>query len=390
MAAPTLYLFDRYDERLGVLRPLGAVTHTEELCGEDTLELDCRVVPEKGDRLLWRDPDDGRWREHVVVRTDEPLCGPAHVYAEGSLCEMFGDFIEELHFADKRSDEVLPKVLSHTRWAVGDLPKGNVLAGCMLYHVNALAALRRVEGVWGCEAEARITVSGGRVAKREVSLPKRLGAWRGARFQYGRNLTSCTRTVMEDEVYTALYGFGKGIAILDGEGAPTGGYTRRLRFGEVNGGQDWVGDEAARERYGLWNADRTEKLHRFGQVIFPECEDKYVLMGKTRAALREACRPRVSYELDAALVEGAVPVGLGDEVAVVDTSRSPGWRVVARAVCRVRELGAGACCLTLGTVERPMWAATAEVVARVAAVEETATKASDVVASFEDLGTRGF
>ena len=33
------------------------------------------VAPEKGSRLLWRDPEDGAWREHVVARTDEPLTG---------------------------------------------------------------------------------------------------------------------------------------------------------------------------------------------------------------------------------------------------------------------------------------------------------------------------
>lgn len=47
MAAPTLYLFDRFDERLGVLPTLGAVTHTEELGGEDTIEFDCLVAPDK-------------------------------------------------------------------------------------------------------------------------------------------------------------------------------------------------------------------------------------------------------------------------------------------------------------------------------------------------------
>ena len=59
---PTLYLFDRFDERLGTLPAVGAVPHTEELGGEDTVEFDCLSAPEKGERLLWRDPQDGIWR----------------------------------------------------------------------------------------------------------------------------------------------------------------------------------------------------------------------------------------------------------------------------------------------------------------------------------------
>lgn len=95
MAVPTLYLFDRWDERLGVLPALGFMTHTEGLGGEDTLEFGCLVAPEKGDRLVWRDPDTGAWREHEVVRTNEETAGIAHVYAESSLCELLRDFVEE-------------------------------------------------------------------------------------------------------------------------------------------------------------------------------------------------------------------------------------------------------------------------------------------------------
>ena len=45
--------------------------------------------------------------------------------------------------------------------------------------------------------------------------------------------------------------------------------------------------------------------------------------------------------------------------------------------------------LTLGTVERTTWAASADVAARVTAVEETAAAASDTVASLRGPGPRG-
>ena len=55
---PTLYLFDRFDERLGILPTVGGITHVEEVGGEDTIEFDCALAPEKGERLLWRDPTE--------------------------------------------------------------------------------------------------------------------------------------------------------------------------------------------------------------------------------------------------------------------------------------------------------------------------------------------
>lgn len=388
---PTLYLFDRFDGRLGILPAVGAVTHTEELGGEDTIEFDCALAPEKGERLLWRDPADGVWREHVVVRTDEPLGAPAHVYAESSLCELLGDFVEEERLVAKTASEALAAVLATTRWAVGDVGVGATERSCLLYHVNALAALRRVEEVWGGEAEAVITVVGGRVSARTVNLPARRGTWRGARFAYGKTLAACTRTVLEDEVFTALYGYGKGLPVYDEQGAPTGGYTRRLTFGSVNNGVNWVGDEGAREVWGRPDG-AGGKAHRFGHVVFPDCEDAEELKALTTAALGAACAPKVSYEVDVVAVDGGAGVRLGDDVAVIDSSREPTWHLRARCVRRVRELGEGepAVHLTLGSVERTTWAASADVAARVTAVEETAAAASDTVASYEDLGSEEF
>lgn len=389
---PTLYLFDRFDERLGILPAVGAITHTEELGGEDTIEFDCLAAPEKGERLLWRDPVEGCWREHVVVRTDEALGLPAHVYAESSLCELLGDFIEERQLVAKTAAQALAAALAPTRWAAGEVGAGDARRGCLLYHVNALAALRRVEEVWGGEIEPLISVAGGRVSGRAVALRARRGAWRGARFSYGKTLAVCTRTVLEEEVFTALYGYGKGLPIYDEAGVATGGYTRRLTFGSVNNGVNWVGDEGARQSWGRWDAARAEKVHRFGCVVFPDCEDAVELKALTLAALEAACVPKVSYEVDVADVAGGAGVRLGDDVAVVDSSRIPEWHLKARCVRRVRVFGEGAPAvhLTLGTVERTAWAASSDVATRVSAVEETAEAASDTVASYEDLGSEEF
>lgn len=92
--APTLYWFGRHDERIGILSPLGAVLHREELGGEDAIEIACREEPTKYDRLLWHDPEDGRWREHVVVTVEGETGGPSFVRAESSLCDLLAGYIE--------------------------------------------------------------------------------------------------------------------------------------------------------------------------------------------------------------------------------------------------------------------------------------------------------
>ena len=115
-AVPVLWWFDRFDDRIGILPIAGEMVHTEELNGEDTIEFETREVPAKGDRLLWRDGET--WREHVVVRTDEPLEGLCSVYAESSLCELLDDFIEEQHLVSRTAAQAMAVVLAPTRWSL--------------------------------------------------------------------------------------------------------------------------------------------------------------------------------------------------------------------------------------------------------------------------------
>lgn len=71
---------------------------------------------------------------------------------------------------------------------------------------RTLEALRIAEEKWGLESYSTVTVDGRRVASRTIGFARTLGANRGARFTYSKNMTSCTKTVLEDDVCTALYG----------------------------------------------------------------------------------------------------------------------------------------------------------------------------------------
>lgn len=366
-SVPTLYWFDRWDERIGLLRVVGELIHTEELNGEDTLEFQSYEVPAKGDRLLWL--DGTTWREHVVVRTDEPLAGLCSVYAESSLCELLDDFIEEAQLVSRTARQALTAVLAPTRWAIAYCASLGT-AGALIYHQNALWALRRVAEVWGGEVTPIITVANGRVSSRSIRLDDERGDWRGLRFTYGKNMAGCTRTVLEQDVYTALYGFGAGLPLTDEDGRYTGGYRKKLTFGEVNGGVNWVGDEQARLVWGRWNADRTAKVHSFGQVVFSDCDDPVKLLALTRKALVDAVQPKVSYEVDVAALDGD-EADLGDTVAVIDSSRTPEWRLMARVVKRVRTFGdAVVCRVTIGTVQPVDYSVTSSLAADVAALQD--------------------
>lgn len=343
---------------VGRIVPRGPVTHREELGGEDSLEFSCTGEVEKLDRLLWRDPEDGRWREHVVARVEEEA-GRLHVLAESSLSDLLAGVIVETRLAGATADEALAAVLDGSGWgweAEGALGE----ASCLLYHRSRLEAVRRVCGLVGAEAEARIEVGPRGVESRSVAACARLGAWRGARLTYRRGCARVSRTVLEDEVCTALFGWGAGLPVLDGDGSWTGGYRRKLDFSSVNGVK-WIGDEEARERWGLPMPDGT-RAHRFGQVTFAGETDPARLLERTRAELARLSSPHVTYTAERAVDPARVPVGLGDDVAVTDLEPPAPPRGLFRVTARVREIGRSgiAARYTLGRVEATTWSAASE------------------------------
>lgn len=141
----------------------------------------------------------------------------------------------------------------------------------------------------------------------------------------------------------------------------------------MNNDVNWVGDETARLVWGRWNADRTAKVHSFGQVTFAECTDASRLLALTRAALAESVQPKVSYEVDVAALDGG-DAELGDTVAVIDSSRDPEWRLRARVVRRVHTFGDSVLCrVTIGTVQPADYAQASDVAADVAALQDDVT-----------------
>ena len=341
----TLFWFDRNDVRRGILHVSGGIEHKEELRGDDTIEFRCEEVPGKYDRLVWWDFADEVWREHVVVSVVEEMgAGVAHVVARTSLCDLVAVYVEEFRLVDMRPRAAVPELLGDLypkRWNI-DIPEEHGRVSGLVYHMDGLAALHKIEVDGTVEFEPRIDVVKGGVRGRTIHMEMGgRGTYRGARFTYGKNLTYCRRTVLDSEVYTALYGWGVGLPIIDASGEFTGGYTRRLSLEDAlvdllgnKYGKKYVADEAARKQWGIPVGG--EMVHRFGEVVFTDIAKPTSLKRQTEIALRSMVQPRVAYEANGALVEKGVEARLGDKVYVVDTSDVPEWTMKCRVVRRTR------------------------------------------------------
>lgn len=330
-----LWVTDRWENFKGPIKTLFECVDTREVNGENALSISCLAALDKGDRIVWQDKK-GRWRENIVDGVTETRARAGIVYSyycpSSAQVELSGDYLEDKRPLNTTASVAMASALSESRWTVGTVASLGQ-NGTNFYHTNAWAAIHGVADTWGGELEFEISVSGSKVTARRVHLRERVGADTGKRFTYTKDLVSVVREVDEGNVVTALYGYGKAPESTDEEGNLTGGYERKLTFGDVNGGQNWVGDADALARWGRPDG-KGGKSHVFGDVEFEDCEDKSELLALTKETLRERCTPKASYKVDAIALaragENFEGADEGDSVLVTDKVYDPPLRIQSR------------------------------------------------------------
>lgn len=330
-----LWACDRWEAYKGPIKTLFECEDTREVNGENALSITTLARLDKGDRLVWRDLK-GRWHENIVDGVEEERASAGILYTyycpTSAQIELLGDYLEDKRPYDVSAYAALASALSSSRWQVGTVADLGQ-AGTNFYHTNAWAAIHDVADTWGGELSFEIQVSGTKVTARRVCMAKQVGEDNGKRFTYAKDLVSVKRSVDEGNVCTALYGYGKSLQTADEDGNLTGGYDRKLTFGDVNGGQNWVGSADALARWGRPDG-KGGKAHVFGDVEFSDCEDATELKKLTEAQLAKSCVPTVSYTVDAVALaragEGFEGADEGDLVTVVDKVYDPPLRVRTR------------------------------------------------------------
>lgn len=339
---------DAYVSTIGP-EELLSLTHTDELNGEDSVDIVTTFALKQGYRLVWVDRL-GKVHEHVCQDPKGLHAGGDTVYTDtaiNSICETYGDYIEDKRPYGYGFLQALNVCLEPTRWTAGTVDQtGTVDKGLTFYHTSSREALQSILKCGG-ELETEITVSGGRVTSRRAGIRSHRGAKGGhRRFTYTKDLASVSRTEHYGAI-TACYGYGKGIE------TDTGGYGRKLTFGDINNGKNYVEDATALKLYGRPDG-RGGRAHVFGQYENPNCEDAATLLAETRAYFGSRKEPGMTYEADAVdLVQFGRDwegVAVGDDVQIVDTAFSPALRCEGRVTKLVTDELGGTVRVTLGNV----------------------------------------
>ena len=345
--------FSRWGDNLGRLT-VSAATHTDALDGTDELGITCAEDLVKGDRIVWIDLQ-GTCHEHIVDTIDrvhdDDGAPETQAICINSVNETWDDWLD-----DKRPSGsvavALASILADTRWEVGTCDQGGS-ASRTFDHESVREGLAGIIETWGGELETLIVHDGASIVSRRVGVRAKRGNQSSAkRFTWTKDLVSVKRSVASDNPKTRVYGYGKGV---ETEG---GGYGRRLTFGDINNGKDYVEDAEATTVWGHPDGEGGI-LPAVASYVNEQCEDAAQLLQETKDYLEQVKEPKVTYTASVidlyAFGRSWEGVGVGDDVAIIDKGFSAeGVRLHGRVSQIERDLLTGDATVTFGTLTDTM------------------------------------
>lgn len=341
--------FNRWGDNLGRLT-VSAATHTDALDGTDELNITCAEDLVKGDRVVWIDLQ-GVCHEHIVDTIDrvhdDDGAPETQAVCINSVNETWDDWLDDKRPSGSVS-VALASILADTRWEVGTCDQGGT-ASRIFYHESVREGLAGIIETWGGELETLIIHDGAGIVSRRVGVRAKRGNQNSAkRFTWTKDLVSVKRSVASDNPKTRVYGYGKGV---ETEG---GGYGRRLTFGDINGGKDYVEDAEATTVWGHPDGEGGI-LPAVASYVNEQCEDAAQLLQETQDYLEQVKEPKVTYTASVidlyAFGRSWEGVGVGDDVAIIDKGfSSEGVRLHGRVSQIERDLLTGDATVTFGTL----------------------------------------
>ena len=366
-ASPVFHAYSRFGDYVCRVMPTSAV-HRQEINGEDALDLDVSgVLLAKGDRILWS--DGVQWFEHVVQSSTQVHEGSEEFsyYCESSLmADLSLKGLGSYDGSQTGALAVLQDVVARSQWEVGAVD----VVGSAEFASDpstAYETLLKLAGAFGAEVGPSIEVGESGVTSRRLNFVTRVGADRGARFDYGRNLDSVTKTVLEDSVYSSVRAYGAQ---------------------DVNSGEQLsdvvVSDDSLLRTWGIPDGSGG-LLHSEGVLYDESIESNGELVDAASEFLRKNCVPKVEYTVKAPLasLKGA---SLGDTVMVADPELSQELRIEARVGSIERDvLSKTTSSMSFGTVRTMLPDVFVRTLVTAKGAKDAAEKArKDVVAAMDN------
>lgn len=235
--------------------------------------------------------------------------------------ELKGAVVRDIRNQKTSGNFVVEKIISGTGWEL----KANIterLASKNYYYESALSAFYDAVNTWNFEFIPEILFKDGKIISKKISIYDEISKDFGKWYEYGDKLISVIAESSTDELYTAFLGRGKGIAVEDENGEKTGGFSRKIKFDEIEytnekdglkvlkpKGTDYIEIKEATKLYGY-----PDGTPRIGVVDFDDIEDPKLLADATFEYAIKNTRPKLQLRANALETES---IELGETVAII-------------------------------------------------------------------------
>lgn len=235
--------------------------------------------------------------------------------------ELKGAVVRDIRNQNTSGNLAVEKIISGTGWEL----KSNIterIASKNYYYESALSAFYDAVKTWNFEFVPEILFKDGKIISKKISIYDEISKDFGKWYEYGDKLISVVAESSTDELYTAFLGRGKGIATEDENGEKTGGYSRKIKFDEIEytnekdgikvvkpKGTDYIEIKEATKLYGY-----PDGTPRIGVVDFDDIEDPKLLADATFEYALKNTRPKLQLRANALETEN---IELGETVAII-------------------------------------------------------------------------
>ena len=166
-------------------------------------------VIQRGQRIAFRDPatDNLEVFEIRQVSTLEPDHYQQLTAEQIAVSELSDEHINRVEITNKTAAQALTTALAGTLWQVGtDTSSGTQSAD--FARGSVWQAVNTIKANWNVYITPRVVVSGGVITGKYLDISPAGGVWRGVRLSVRKNLPDPTVTYNDEDVLTALYGYG--------------------------------------------------------------------------------------------------------------------------------------------------------------------------------------
>ena len=270
----------------------------EEMNVNATFPYDPDKVIERGQRIAFRDPSTDELQVFEIRSVS--------TYADGSyqqltaehiaISELQDEHINTTQITSKTAAQALTTALNGTLWSVGTNTSSST-SSADFSRGSVWQAVTTIQQNWNVYITPRVVISAnGTITGRFLDISPAGGTWRGVRLSIRKNFLDPVVTYNDEEVLTALYGYG---GTVDTQRSGSDDTRQELTFANVV----WSAtSEHPAKPSGQTYLEWPEKTAlygrngrpRFGYYQNANIKDANVLLQKTWETLNKTCDPKIS------------------------------------------------------------------------------------------------